>query len=122
MSPARTALFVRLPKGQALALDRLADATGRAKQHLVSELLADRLESRQLAVGRIDVAARPCVDEVLTVDEAATLLKLSVNAVHSAAEEGHLPGRRFGSDWRFSREAVLAWLAQGEPAGRRKSR
>src|SRR4051794_22930075 len=43
MAPTRTPLFVRLPKDQAAALDRLADSTGRHKQHLISELLADRL-------------------------------------------------------------------------------
>ena len=43
MSDERTPLFVRLPRHQAAALDRLADATGRQKQHVLSELLADRL-------------------------------------------------------------------------------
>jgi len=27
------------------------------------------------------------------------------------AEGGELPGRRIGEDWRFSRSALLAWLA-----------
>ena len=43
MANDRTPLYVRLPRKQAAALDRLAQATGRPKQHLVSELLADRL-------------------------------------------------------------------------------
>jgi hypothetical protein len=28
-----------------------------------------------------------------------------------AAERGELPGRRIGDEWRFGREALLAWLS-----------
>jgi excisionase family DNA binding protein len=124
MSDARTPLFVRLPRDQAAALDRLADATGRQKQHLVSELLADRLMpgAGPIALGRVEVASPPEVhaDEVLTLEEAAALLKLSVDAVRSRAEEGDLPGRRFGKEWRFARTAVLGWLANGDTPKRRR--
>ena len=117
----RTPLFVRLPRNQAAALDRLADATGRRKQSLVSELLGDRLTvPRPLAVGRVEVTSAPqIVDEVLTLEEIARLLKVPPDAVRSRAEEGELPGRRFGKEWRFARTAVLAWLADGEAQKRR---
>ena len=117
----RTPLFVRLPRNQAAALDRLADATGRRKQSLVSELLGDRLTvPRPLAVGRVEVTSAPqIVDEVLTLEEIARLLKVPPDAVRSRAEEGELPGRRFGKEWRFARMAVLAWLARGEAQERR---
>jgi len=52
-------------------------------------------------------------DEVLTLEEAAALLKLPADTVRSRAEEDDLPGRRFGKEWRFARIAVLAWLADG---------
>ena len=121
MPTKRTPLFVRLPNDQAAALDRLADVTGRHKQHLVSELLADRLTSGAgaVAVGRVEVANTPVAlsDDVLTLEEAAALLKLPADAVRSRAEEGDLPGRRFGNEWRFARIAVLAWLADGDRAG-----
>ena len=112
----RTPLFVRLPRNQATALDRLAGATGRRKQALVSELLGDRLAApRPLTLGRVEVANTPEVgDEVLTLGEVANLLKVSADAVRSRAEEGELPGRRFGKEWRFARMAVLAWLARGD--------
>jgi excisionase family DNA binding protein len=119
----RTPLFVRLPKDQAAALDRLAGVTGRHKQHLVSELLADRLMSGTgpVSVGRVEVTHTPTVltDEVLTLEEAAALLKLPADTVRSRAEEGDLPGRRFGKEWRLARIAVLAWLADGDPQRRR---
>jgi excisionase family DNA binding protein len=123
MKTNRTPLFVRLPKDQATALDRLADVTGRQKQHLISELLADRLTPGvgPVSVGRVEVTNTPAAlsDEVLTLEEAAALLKLPVETARSRAEEGDLPGRRFGKEWRFARAAVLAWLADGDPPKRR---
>jgi len=112
----RTPLFVRLPRHQAAALDRLAGATGRRKQSLVSELLGDRLAvARPLSVGRVEVTNAPDGgDQVLSLEEAAKLLKVPADAVRSRAEKGELPGRRFGKEWRFARMAVLAWLAAGE--------
>ena len=53
-------------------------------------------------------------DDVLTLEEAATLFKLSPEAIQTAVENRDLPGRRFGKNWRFSRLALLAWLAHGE--------
>src|SRR5579872_6658251 len=97
MSRERTALFVRLPRHQAAAIDRLADATGRRKQSLVSELLGDRLTvDRQLTVGRVEVTrTAEAGDEVLTLDQAAALLKLPAEIVRTRAEQGDVPGRRF---------------------------
>jgi excisionase family DNA binding protein len=59
-------------------------------------------------------------DEVLTLEEVAAFLKLAVDAVRSRAEEGELPGRRFGKEWRFARVAVLAWLADGDTQERKR--
>jgi excisionase family DNA binding protein len=124
MANDRRPLFVRLPRDQAVALDRLADATGRRKQHLVSELLSARLApgAGPVSVGRIEVATTPDMrtDEVLTLDEAAALLKVPADVVRSRAEEGDLPGRRFGKEWRFARLTVLAWLADGDTQKRRR--
>jgi len=68
----------------------------------------------QLAVGHIELAER--VEEVLTLEEAAALLRLPIAAVRARALSGDLPGRAFGDEWRFSRAALLAWLADGEAA------
>ena len=73
-------------------------------------------------MGRVEVSSTPETrdDEVLTLDEVAVLLKLSPDVVQSRAEAGDLPARRFGQDWRFSRLAVLTWLADGgTPKGKR---
>jgi excisionase family DNA binding protein len=113
MTEDRVPLFVRLPRAQATALDRLVDETGRRKQQLVSELLAD-----QLAVGRIELVDTTGTggEEVLTLEGAATLLRAPAETIEAMASAGELPGRRFEHDWRFSRRALLAWLADGERA------
>lgn len=105
----RVPLFVRLPREQSAALDQLADTTGRRKQHLVSEMLADRL-----AVGHIELARGAGSDEILTLAEAAAMLRLPIEAVRTRAIAGDLPGRAFADEWRFSRAALLTWLAHGD--------
>jgi excisionase family DNA binding protein len=49
--------------------------------------------------------------DVLTPAQAATLLQVDEDAVLALAEEGRLPGRRIGDEWRFARAAVVAWLS-----------
>lgn len=115
VSEDRVPLFVRLPAQQAAALDRLVGSTGRRKQQLVSDLLAD-----QLTVGKIEImeSARSGGEEVLTLDEAAALLRLPAGVIRARAVEGEMPGRLFGEEWRFSRPALLAWLASPETSQR----
>ena len=106
-------LYVRLPREQALQLDELVAETGRRKQELVSDLLSD-----QLVVGRAEVVdtAR---GEVLTLEEAAALLRVLPAALLARAERAEVPGRLLGDEWRFARSALLAWIAQLEPGSRR---
>jgi excisionase family DNA binding protein len=117
MADDRVPLFVRLPREQALALDRLVDSTGQRKQHLVSELLAD-----QLTVGRAEVVRDfrpdPGAEQVLTLEEAAELLRVPAEAVLAGAERGELPGRMLAGEWRFARSALLAWLSGGDSGQR----
>lgn len=49
--------------------------------------------------------------EVMTAEQTAQLLQLDAKLVVELAEAGDLPGRKLGSVWRFSRTAILAWLA-----------
>jgi excisionase family DNA binding protein len=51
------------------------------------------------------------VPEVLTPAQAAVLLQVDEDAVLALAEDGRLPGRRIGDEWRFSRAALVAWLS-----------
>jgi excisionase family DNA binding protein len=49
-------------------------------------------------------------DEVLDVQETATLLGLPEDVVIDEAANGNLPGRRIGGQWRFSHAHLLEWL------------
>jgi excisionase family DNA binding protein len=51
-------------------------------------------------------------DEVLTADEAAVLLKVSVQTVLKESREGRLPGIKIGREWRYSRIALMRHLGQ----------
>jgi excisionase family DNA binding protein len=102
------AIFARVPKASAEKLERLSYELKQPKQAVIAGLLARYPESE---VGRYSFQP----SEVLTLDQLADLLQLDVDLVRGLAETGDLPGRKLGDEWRFSREAVLAWLAEGGP-------
>ena len=135
----RNALFVRLTPEQARRLDRAVAAVPARKQDLIGGLLerfvhpdtpAGVQALRELA--GLDATARrkvtveegtdgPVVGhasfrpapepEVLDAAGAAELLLVGEAAVVELAERGELPARRIGDTWRFSRRALLDWLA-----------
>ncbi len=108
---------MRLPRAEAERLDRAAVRLGRSKGRIVADLLAEHLEPpsgidalKGAPVGRHEFT--PVHElEVLTLDQLATLLELDVEVVRELAEQGDVPGRKLGEEWRFARAAVLAWLA-----------
>jgi excisionase family DNA binding protein len=74
--------------------------------------VAAALGEEDWALGRAELlpAPQPQLD-VLTAEQLAALLQLDVDTVRRLAGRGELPGRKVGGHWRFSREAVLDWLA-----------
>ena len=48
--------------------------------------------------------------EVLTLEEAASFLRLPVGTVQCHAARGEIPGRQVEGDWRFLRAALESWL------------
>ena len=42
-------------------------------------------------------------EDVLTVDEASELLRVSVNSIRASLAKGQLPGAKVGREWRLSR-------------------
>jgi excisionase family DNA binding protein len=138
--PDTAALFVRLPTAEARKLDRAAHAVGAPKKDLVAGLVARYVDPdtdtglhalrrlgaeapgalpRRVVVEADDPALvvghhsfRPAeVPDVLTPAQAAALLQVDEDAVLALAEEGRLPGRRIGDEWRFARAALVAWLS-----------
>lgn len=52
---------------------------------------------------------------ILTIDELAQLLRVDRKTAYAAVRRGEIPGvRRLGRAIRVSRDAVLAWLADGQ--------
>jgi excisionase family DNA binding protein len=118
-----TALFVRIPSAEAAKLHRAADALGAPKRELIANLVARYVDPEDPAAlsalggaraewGVGQHSFRPAAElEILTPAQLATLLQVEEEVVVELAETGELPGRKVGEDWRFSREAILAWLA-----------
>ena len=53
------------------------------------------------------------MDDVLTLEEAAHILKVSTETVRRKAAAGIMPGAKVGREWRFSRRQLMAWLEEG---------
>lgn len=99
MPPARAPLFVRLSAPLLDQLDARIEIDGRTKQAVVEDLLA-----RQL-----DAPAAPD-DDIVDLDGVAAILRVAPADVLDRIADGDFPARRFGTEWRFSRSAVGAWL------------
>jgi len=56
-------------------------------------------------------------DSVLNVDGAARLLGVSHDTIYRLAREATIPGQKVGSQWRFSKVALFAWVRRGVPKG-----
>ena len=106
-------LFVRIPAGLAERLDQAASELRRPKQELVAAALGDE----DWALGRAELlSVEQHAPEVLALEQLAAFLQLDVETVRALAARGEIPGRKVGGHWRFSRRAVLDWLASTEPA------
>jgi excisionase family DNA binding protein len=101
-------LFVRLPAASAEKLNRAAFELKTPKRELVADLV-DRYLGAEDVVGRVAPELRG--PDVLTLPQLAELLQVDEKTVRSLATAGDLPGRKVGRHWRFSRQAVLDWLA-----------
>lgn len=51
--------------------------------------------------------------EILNIEEAAQLLGVSTKTFAKVLREGEIPGRKIGREWKFSRQALIDWVAQG---------
>jgi excisionase family DNA binding protein len=49
--------------------------------------------------------------DILTVEEAADLLKIPRSSVYKLAQEGRIPAQKVGRHWRFHRPTLLRWVA-----------
>lgn len=65
--------------------------------------------------------AKQTQDPVMTIDDLARYLKLSVSTLYKLCAEGKVPGQKVGRHWRFHREVIDAWIGH-RPAVAGKSR
>ena len=49
-------------------------------------------------------------DEVLTLKEVASLLKIAERTAYTMVQCSDLPGFKVGGQWRFKREDIDAWM------------
>jgi excisionase family DNA binding protein len=127
--PDYTALYVRIPSEEAEKLHRAADFLRTPKRELITRLVAefdpeDPVWTRRVAGPMASAQAEwsmgqhsfvPASElEILTPAQLAGLLQIEEETLIELAEKRELPGRKVGEEWRFSREAILAWLAEDE--------
>jgi excisionase family DNA binding protein len=135
-TPPETPLYVRLPATAVDKLDRAAEALGIHKKDLVAGLVSKYVDpdTRQglsaldslsqprrgpfqhgeptLTLGTYSFQPDDELPEVMTPEEAGEFLRIDPSVVTELAEAGQLPGRKVGGvAWRFSRTALVAWLA-----------
>jgi excisionase family DNA binding protein len=111
------AIYVRLSDRLARKLDAAAERLGTSKRDVLAMLVNDHLDmvgDNLVIRPRAGRAPRPEpateAGEVLTLEEAAGLLRAETGDVLALIESGEVPARRLGQTWRLSRTAVLAWL------------
>ena len=49
-------------------------------------------------------------DDVLTIPDVASLLKVTEKTVYSLVRKGDLPAFKVGGQWRFRRTAIDSWI------------
>jgi hypothetical protein len=133
-TPPETALYVRLPQAAVDKLDRAAEALGVPKKDLVAGLVSKYVDPDSRhglhALGTLSQPRRVTLDlgdpsptlgsysfqpydppEVMNAEQAGQFLQIDEQVVIELADTGKLPGRKLGHAWRFSRAALVAWLA-----------
>ena len=53
-------------------------------------------------------------DDILNLERAVEFLGVSEKTLIKLLREEHIPARKLGREWRFSREALMRWLAEGD--------
>lgn len=50
-------------------------------------------------------------NDILTIDDAAELLRIPRSSVYKLAQEGKIPAQKVGRHWRFYRPTLIRWIA-----------
>ena len=60
-------------------------------------------------------------DEILTVSELCSFLKLAEKTAYRLASEGKIPAFKIGGSWRFSKNDILKWIEEQKTSSKRYS-
>lgn len=78
--------------------------------------LENRLAIRYLVLSYFIMESKEAVtdmepqDKWLTIEELSGYLKMSRSKLYQMAQKGELPGSKIGTQWRFDREKIDAWM------------
>jgi len=54
-------------------------------------------------------------DSILTLKELSAYLKIPESTLYKVVREGSLPAQKIGKHWRFSKQAIDAWISNRIP-------
>lgn len=92
-------------RGQDRGLDELSAVLGE-----VAEVVRKRVtRPASEPFAEVEEMGRSCSS--MTVAEVADLARITDRAVRAAATDGRLAGVKVGTEWRFARDDVDAWLS-----------
>jgi hypothetical protein len=74
--------------------------------------MATKTKSKQFANGKPKPMDTP---DILTMEEAAGLLRVPLASLQIEVAKGGVPGRVIAGEWRFSKSALLEWLNMPTP-------
>ena len=49
-------------------------------------------------------------DVVMTIEELSIYLKIPKSTVYKLVQDGRIPGKKLGKQWRFGKKAINEWL------------
>ena len=106
-------LYVKLPQNAVEKLHRAAEQLGVHKKDIVAGLVTKYLDPMAPPGPTLgSYSFRPYeLPEILSSEQAGQFLQIEEKNVIELAEAGKLPGKRLGPVWRFSREALVAWVS-----------
>ena len=55
------------------------------------------------------------INDILTAQEAAEVLKLPLKRIIVLARRGELPAKKLGKEWRFKASEIVKWFADWQP-------
>lgn len=114
-SPPETPLYVKLPTSAVEKLDRASAELGVSKKEIVTTLVTRYIDPKNPGPMIGTYSFQPYEPpEIMNAAQAAQFLQIDEKNLIELAEAGKLPGKKLGPAWRFSRDALVAWLSTPE--------